>query len=142
MYEDDVLDDSEVCKGLPDASLVLFPESKEENNFCASEDFWNCKKKVCSDETHALTCGLVLFVFPCHMHYATNHIKQVFNTVSHLHFEVEKFCNVVNVHEIRACEAPINMNEKYGLFQFLRIQLQDFFKDMLSGNNRKHKIIF
>ena len=38
-HEDNVLDDSEVCKGLPDASLVLFPESKEENNFCASEDF-------------------------------------------------------------------------------------------------------
>ena len=64
-------------------------------------------------------------------------MKQVFSTVLQLHFEVETFCNVVNEHEISACEEPINLNEKDGLFQFLHIQLQDFFKDMLSGNNRK-----
>ena len=115
---------------------------KEEKNFCASEYFRDYEKKVCSDETHDLTCDLVALTFPCCMYHATNTMKQGFHVALQLHLEIEQICNVAIVNEIRAQEVPINMDDKYGLFTFLRIQLQDFFtmchKEIIS----KRKVIF
>ena len=79
-----------IWNGLPYASLVLFPELKEEHNFCNSEN------KVCSDESYALTWSLVVYMFPCRMHNATNPMTQCFRIVFQLHFEIEQFYNVAN----------------------------------------------
>ena len=62
-------------------------------------------------------------------------MKQLFRIVLQLHFDIEKFCNVASANKMRTHEAPINMDEKKSLYQFLRIQLKEFFKHMLSGTN-------
>ena len=81
-----ILIDSKVYNGFPATSLVLFPESKEEKNFCKSDDFYGYENKTCSDETHTLTCGLVMRVFTCRMHHTTNPMKKGFRFVSKINF--------------------------------------------------------
>ena len=71
-----ILIDSKVYNGLPATSLFLFPELKEKNNFHKSADFYDCENNICSDETHTSAFGLIVCVFPCRMHHATNHMKQ------------------------------------------------------------------
>ena len=54
-----------------------------------------------------------------------------------LHFEVDVSCDFSNVNTARTHDALINMDENDYLHACLLIQLQIFFKDILSENNVK-----
>ena len=95
--------------------IQFFPEFKEENNFYNSEDYYNCENKY-SEETRALTCSIIVRVFLCLIHHATNPMKQGFRIVLQLHFEADQFCDVENANGMRLHEAPIKIDENDGLF--------------------------
>ena len=72
-----------------------------------------------SDETHALTCGMVVIMFPCRMH----HAKQGFSIELQLHFEVDASCNVSNANDIRSHNASIKMDENDALCTYFLTQI-------------------
>ena len=73
-----------------------------------------------SEETHALTCGLVESVLFCRIRHATNPMKYVFRVLLQLHFEADKFYNIPDTNKVVIYEAPISMDENDDLFQCLR----------------------
>ena len=75
-----------------------------------------------------LTRGLVAYMSPFQIHHATNSMKQGCCIVLQLHFEVDTFCNISDVNVMRMCEAPINMDENYCLFNFWTFNSNLFLK--------------
>ena len=64
------MDNYKACKGLGDIFLVFFPDFEKDKEFYESDDFYECENKICSNETHDLTCGLVANMIPfraCHV---------------------------------------------------------------------------
>ena len=59
----------------------VFMDLKDEQIKFTSEDFYNCDEKVCSDETHGLTCGMVKISFSCTIYHETNPMKQGWRVV-------------------------------------------------------------
>ena len=79
-----------------------------------------------SDETHALTCGIVAIMFPCRIH----HAKKGFRIELQLHFEVDASCDGSNANSMISHNASIKMDENDALCTYFLTQLRLFFKDM------------
>ena len=91
--------------------LHQFFRLKKEQRHLTSVNFYICRNKTCSEEIHALTCDIVTIMFTCSIHHAANLSKQIFRIMLHLCFEVDTSRDVSNTNDIRANDAPINMNE-------------------------------